>query len=90
EYFHILFDRHEIVRANGTEAESLFTGPEAMKSLSPEARDEIRAIFPQLFDGSTECTPTPARMVPSGKQARKLAERSRMHGRDLQGHSGNA
>ena len=35
EYFHFLFDQHEIVFADGLEAESLHTGAQAMKSLCP-------------------------------------------------------
>jgi hypothetical protein len=46
EYFHFLFDQHEIVFADGLEAESLHTGAQAMKSLSPEALEEIFTIFP--------------------------------------------
>jgi hypothetical protein len=33
EYFHVLFDRHEIVFANGTETESLYTGPQALRAV---------------------------------------------------------
>ena len=40
-YVHFIFDRHEIVYANGAESESLYTGPEALKTLSPQAREEI-------------------------------------------------
>ncbi len=34
EYFHILFDRHEIVFAKGTETESLYTGPQALRGIA--------------------------------------------------------
>lgn len=84
EYFHLLFDCHEVVLANGAEAESLFVGPEAMKSLGPEARAEIRALFPALFGAGAGQGPTLARPVPAGKQARKLAARHQKNGRDLQ------
>lgn len=73
EYFHMLFDRHEIVIANGAEAESLYTGPEALKSVTEEAREEIFALFPELMD--RDYTPTAARVLVSGRQARKLAVR---------------
>lgn len=49
-YVHFLLDRHEIVFANGAETESLYTGPEALKSLSGRSRDEIFSIFPELSD----------------------------------------
>ena len=73
DYFHMLFDRHEIVLSNGAETESLYTGPEALKSVGPAARDEIFAIFPELRD--TVSAPSAVRPLVSGKLARKLAER---------------
>lgn len=48
-YWHLLFDNHEIVTSNGALTESLLPGPQAIKSLSPEAAEEIRTIFPELF-----------------------------------------
>jgi len=73
-YVHFMFDRHHVVEAEGILTESLYTGPEALKSLSPEALEEIFAIFPELM--VAQCpTPTPARKFLSGRQARKLAQR---------------
>lgn len=48
EYFHILFDRHEIVFANGAPSEGFLPGPEGMDSLADAAREEILALFPEL------------------------------------------
>jgi hypothetical protein len=48
EYYHILFDRHEIIFAEGAPAESLHMGNEAIGALEAEARAEIAAIFPDL------------------------------------------
>ncbi|AUH34330.1 Hint domain-containing protein [Paracoccus tegillarcae] len=84
EYFHILFDQHEIVYANGVEAESLHTGPEALKSLPLEARQEIFAIFPQLAEMTGGSSRSLARFSPKGKKARKLAERQQMKRMPLQ------
>ncbi|CAM3127540.1 Hint domain-containing protein [Paracoccus nototheniae] len=81
EYFHILFDKHEIVFANGAETESLFTGPEAIKSVGPAALEEIYEIFPELRD--RDYSPESARLLTSGKMARKLASRHAQHGRHL-------
>lgn len=81
EYFHMLFDRHEIVVSNGAETESLFTGPMALKALSAEAREEIFTLFPELLD--RDYAPTPARVLVSGRQARKLAVRHMQNRRDL-------
>ena len=73
DYFHVLSDRHEIVLSDGAETESLYTGPEALKSVGPAARDEIFAIFPELRD--TVSAPPAVQPLVSGKLARKLAER---------------
>jgi hypothetical protein len=74
EYYHMLFDRHEIIFANGSPTESLFTGPEALKAVSPEARAEISALFPEILEPDFE--PTPARFIPEkGKDMKNLAMR---------------
>jgi len=48
EYFHILFDKHEIVTSNGTPSESFHPNADALSSLSKEARAELFALFPEL------------------------------------------
>lgn len=73
EYFHMLFDRHEVVISNGAETESLFTGPEALKSLGAAAVAEIFAIFPELKDPDNG--PAPARPLVPGRKGRSLASR---------------
>ena len=73
-YWHMLFDTHEVIFSNGAPTESLFTGPEALKSVSPESRREIMSIFPELSDMSY--IPKPARTIPErGKLVRKLVSR---------------
>ena len=52
-YFHILFDDHEIVFANGVPTESFY--PNATESLTDEQRDEFRSLFPDF----AEPTPHP-------------------------------
>lgn len=81
-YYHLLFDRHEIVCSEGAQTESLFTGPEAMKSVSPEARAEILALFPELL--SETCAREPARRIGSGREGRQLAKRHSANRRELQ------
>lgn len=73
EYVHFLCDQHEVVISNGAETESLFTGPEALKSVGAAAREEIFALFPELRDLNYE--PTPARTLVSGRMGRRLAVR---------------
>jgi hypothetical protein len=74
EYYHMLFKQHEIVFSNGSPTESLFTGPEALKAVSPEAREEIAALFPEILEPNF--VPTPARFIPEkGKHMKILAKR---------------
>lgn len=70
-YVHCMLDDHEIVQANGAFAETLYTGTEAMKALSPEARDEIDAIF----GGTPFLNRSLARPDTKGRRAKKLIER---------------
>jgi hypothetical protein len=48
EYFHMLFDKHEIVTSNGTPTESFHPNAEALSALDKSARAELLALFPHL------------------------------------------
>jgi hypothetical protein len=48
EYFHILFDEHEIIFAEGAASESFHPGSQGLSALSKETRAEIVELFPQL------------------------------------------
>lgn len=50
-YFHLVFDRHEVIYAEGAPTESFHPGPEGLAALDPEARAELFAIFPELRTG---------------------------------------
>jgi len=80
-YYHLLFDDHEIVTANGAPSESLFTGSEAMRAISPDAQEEIRTLFPHLF--SQHIDPQSAAFIPDGKRQRRFVERIARSGRGL-------
>lgn len=73
DYVHLLFDQHEVIFAEGAPTESLFTGPEALQSVSPEALEEILTIFPEVAE--LDYTPEPARLIPPGKQQKQLVAR---------------
>jgi hypothetical protein len=81
-YFHLLFDQHEIVCSEGAQTESLFTGPEALKSVDPSARAEIIALFPELLasDGAS----APARPIGKAHKVRQLAKRHSQNHHELQ------
>jgi len=48
EYFHILFDAHEIVFSDGAPTESFHPGDADVGAMAPEAREEIYSLFPEL------------------------------------------
>ncbi|MGA0616666.1 Hint domain-containing protein [Paracoccus sp. KR1-242] len=81
EYFHMLFERHEVVIANGAKTESFYPGGEALKSVGPAAADEILALFPELAE--MDHVPAPARVLASGRQGRRLAGRHAQNARAL-------
>jgi hypothetical protein len=82
EYFHLLFDRHEVVFAEGAPTESLFTGPEALKGVGADARAEIAALFPSLELGKQ--SPALARDIPmTGYRMKQLVARHRKNKKSL-------
>ncbi|MCB2136216.1 MAG: Hint domain-containing protein [Rhodobacteraceae bacterium] len=48
DYVHILFDRHEVIIADGAPSESFHPGDQGLASLAPDARDEVLGLFPEL------------------------------------------
>ncbi|WP_112313050.1 Hint domain-containing protein [Pseudogemmobacter bohemicus] len=76
EYFHLLFDAHQVVLAEGAAAESFLPGPEAQKMLRPGAMEEILAVLPWLATR----LPEPARPLLKGREGRDLMRRHLHHG----------
>lgn len=81
EYFHLLFDSHEVIIAEGAPTESFYTGPEALKSMSRDARQEILTLFPEV--GELGYTPEPAFQIPPGKLQKSLISRHVKNNRSL-------
>ncbi len=50
-YIHLLFDEHEIIRANGAWTESFQPGDQTLQSMEGPQRAELLALFPQLEQG---------------------------------------
>lgn len=70
-YFHILFDRHEIIFAEGAPTESLYLGEIALEAIGPDAHEEISALFPDLLADWHHHGP--ATVIPSNKRQKDLA-----------------
>lgn len=51
DYFHMLFDDHQIIFAEACPTESLFPGEQALDSVDAAARAEILTLFPELAEG---------------------------------------
>lgn len=73
EYFHILFDSHEIVFAEGCPSESFHPGQEGLGALDEAARQEIFALFPRLAWGDPDRFGGTARLILKGHEARLAA-----------------
>lgn len=67
-YYHILFDDHEIVEAEGVLSESFHPGAYIMGA-DDELREEIIALFPELATMSNSALPQTARTVVRGSEA---------------------
>jgi VCBS repeat-containing protein len=48
EYFHLLFDSHQIIETDGALTESFHPGPWSTREIDGPARDELFRVFPEL------------------------------------------
>jgi hypothetical protein len=55
QYFHLLFETHQLVWANGLPAESFYPGPMALGGLTPQSRAALFADFPGFARIETLC-----------------------------------
>ncbi|MGR3540128.1 MAG: Hint domain-containing protein [Hasllibacter sp.] len=71
-YVHLLFDRHEIVFAEGLATESFLPGKQMTTLFEAEAVAEIAGLFPELDPMTGEGYGAPARRLLSGREGRLL------------------
>ncbi|MEE2944108.1 MAG: Hint domain-containing protein [Pseudomonadota bacterium] len=72
-YYHLVFDQHEIIYAEGAATESLYTGPEALRSVPDDALSELLLMFPDL-KRRPEMT-EPALPIPERAEQKELISR---------------
>ncbi|MFX0541918.1 Hint domain-containing protein [Roseovarius sp. S4756] len=73
-YYHLLFDVHEVIFAEGLPCESLLLGEQAMLALGPQAMDQIRTL--QARPGMRISSDVLARPCPTrGNRWRQLIKR---------------
>ena len=68
-YFALLFDRHEIIFAEGARTESFRPGPVALSAFQPETRREVFAIYPGLATDPEAALGPTARPIITKQQA---------------------
>jgi hypothetical protein len=78
DYFHILLDSHQIVFANGAAVETLFLGPEAVKSVGHDIWAQIAVIHTDVQQAAMP--PEPCRPLLSAKQARAFVAACKSNG----------
>lgn len=60
EYFHLVFENHEIIYAEGAETESLLLSPSVLQNQTPEGRKEIQDLFGDQIGQPGESMPAAA------------------------------
>ena len=71
-YVHILFDRHQIVFANGAASESFFPASTGLDAIEDAARNEVFKLFPELRNDLGSYGPA-SRVCIKPHEARALA-----------------
>ncbi|WP_282065035.1 Hint domain-containing protein [Aliiroseovarius marinus] len=70
-YYHVMFDTHQVIFANGAATESFHPGHQGLKAVDEAARDELFTLFPELRSEPRQYGDT-ARMVLKKYEARVL------------------
>jgi Hint domain len=77
DYVHLLFDRHQVVFAEGLATESFLPGPQTTKSFEAPIVAELRSIFPELDLETGHGYSPAARLSLRGYEAQVLLAGSR-------------
>ncbi|MEM0976413.1 MAG: Hint domain-containing protein [Pseudomonadota bacterium] len=67
-YYHILFDRHEVILANGAWTESFLPGAYNIGSMEPRQQSELYDIFPELKVSAAPTVFSPSRLGASKRE----------------------
>ena len=79
-YFHLLFDRHQVIWAEGVPSESLLMGAQTERTLTATQRHEISQRVPGLLRGKEHEVAAP---VLAGRMRKALVDRHARSGRGL-------
>lgn len=72
EYVHLLFDRHEIIYAEGMATESFLPGPHILSALDKGVQAEVLALFPRIDPATRRGYGISARSALRAREARIL------------------
>ena len=72
-YFHLLFDQHQIISANGVATESYLPGPATMKNFDAGTQEEILELFPEIASKPSSYGPAARPMLKRYEAAPLLA-----------------
>ena len=75
DYFHLLFDRHQVIISEGLPTESFLPGPQVKNSFEAEIVHEICALFPEIDPLSVEGYSPAARRMLRGYEAKALSRK---------------
>lgn len=78
-YFHLVFDDHQIVYAEGTPSESFLPTPYSLGALTADQQEEFESLFGPISD----CLVNPVRCVPIGRKQKALMLRHRKNSKPL-------
>lgn len=71
-YVHLMFEEHQIIRADGAWSESFQPGAKTLAGLDGPQRDELLALFPELADKAGQDDYVSARLSLKDHEARAL------------------
>jgi hypothetical protein len=71
-YVHLMFEEHQIIRADGAWSESFQPGAKTLAGLDSPQRDELLALFPELADKAGQDDYVAARLSLKDHEARAL------------------
>lgn len=72
EYFHLLFDKHQIIWSEGLATESFLPGPTVMNDLDADVQGEVLALFPEIDPDTMDGYGPAARLPLRGFEARAM------------------
>jgi len=75
DYFHLLFDRHQVIISEGLPTESFLPGPQIKNSFEAEIVHEICALFPEIDLVTAEGYSPAARRMLRGFEAQILSRK---------------